>query len=225
MRKRLRVTLAGQLATAGGALLLAAAVAACASAAPGPAAGANGQAAAGSGHSSAASGQAPATASQSRVLAAARRVKCPPQASISSQPARSHGEPIPAGFTAVAVVECVRLPAIVPVGGTPIVELRRVAVAGLGPLLTALHLPSTSRSRSIDIACLTPAVAFPLIVLIGTDGQLVRPKVPTGLCGQPITAVQASLNALHWQTIGSTKGVSIGPHLGVHVPDITPAVP
>ncbi len=226
MRKRPRVTLAGQLAMAAAALLLTAALAACGSAGPQSAAGgSDGQAAAASGHGSSASGPAPAARSQAGVLAAARRVKCPADASITRRPGGSHGKPIPAGFTAAAVVECVRVPAIVPVSGTPIVELRRMAVAGLGRLLAALRLPSAPRSRGLDLACPTPVTVAPSIVLIGIDDRVVRPKVPVGLCGLPITAVQTSLSSLHWRTLSSTKGVSIGPHPGVQVPDITPAVP
>ena len=227
MRKRLRVTLAGQLAMAAAALLLTLALAACGSAAApqSASAGSDGQAEAGSGHSSAAGSPEAATASQAGVLAAERRVKCPAAGNITNSASGSHGKPVPAGFVAVAVVECLSVPAIVPVAGTPILEVRRVAVAGLGPLLAALRLPSTPRSRNMLTWCVAQVRAGPLIALIGTGDQVVRPKVPVGSCGLPITAVQTSLNSLHWRTLSVTKGVSIGPHLRVPVANITPALP
>lgn len=222
----------GPLATAVAGLMLTAALAACGSAAapPSAAAGSASHAAgASSGHSSLPSRQAATSATQAGILAAARRVKCPADGSrVINVPGRSQpAEPIPAGFRAAAVVECVRVPVMVPIAGTPIVELRRVAVAGLGRLLAALRLPSTPRSRGLLQACLTPVAALPSIVLIGADDQLVRPRVPIGLCGEPIVPVLASLASLHWRTLSATKGVSIGPQLRVQgspVPNMTPAI-
>jgi len=114
------------------------------------------------------------------------------------------GQPIPAVFRPVAVVECVRIPVLVPVTGGPIVEKRRVAVAGLGKLLAALRLPPTPRRRGLVPACLAPIANIPWLVLIGPHDELVHPRIPTGLCGLPIVPVLASLNSLHWQTLGTT---------------------
>lgn len=222
----------GPLATVVAGLMLTAALAACGSAAAPPSAAAGSvshAAGASSGHGSLPSRQAATTATQARILAAARRVKCPADGNgVISVPGRGQpAEPIPAGFRPVAVVECVRVPVMVPIAGTPIVELRRVAVAGLGRLLAALRLPSTPRSRGLVPACLTPVAALPSIVLISAADQLVRPRVPIGLCGEPIVPVLASLASLHWRTLSATKGVSVGPHLRVQgspFPNMTPAI-
>lgn len=141
---------------------------------------------------------------------------CPPDGAGVTGPGRSQpGEPIPPGFRPVAVVECVRLPVIVPVTGGPIVEKRRVAFDGLGRLLKALRMPSTARRRGLVPACLTPiANLLPWLVLIGPDDQLVHPRIPVGLCGLPIVPVLASLSSMHWQTLGTTV-VGGGPPTGV----------
>jgi hypothetical protein len=221
--------LAGWLSIAAVALTLTAGLAACASAAaPGSAAtsadarsaaggsASRSAAAAGSGSGSAPTGGA-STASQAGVLAAARRVRCPAGwDSVTSVPGRNlRAERIPAGFRPVAVVECTRVPTIVPVAGIRIVELRRVAVTGLGPLVAALRLPSLPRSRALVPACLLPVATLPWIVLIGPGDHLLHPQVPIGDCGLPITPVQTSLSSLHWKTLSATRGVSIGPRLRV----------
>jgi hypothetical protein len=133
-------------------------------------------------------------------------VTCPPDgAGLRGVPGRIQpGQPIPAGFMPVAVVECVRIPVLVPVTGGPIVEKRRVAVAGLSRLLAALRLPPTPRRRGLVPACLAPIANLPWLVLIGPHDELVHPRIPTGLCGLPIVPVLASLSSLHWLTLGTT---------------------
>jgi hypothetical protein len=132
-------------------------------------------------------------------------VTCPPDGAGVPGPGRFQpGEPIPAGFRPVAVVECVRLPVIVPVTGGPIVERRRVAFDGLGRLVKALRMPSTPRRRGLVPACLAPIANLPWLMLIGHGDQLVHPRIPVGLCGLPIVPVLASLSSMHWQTLGTT---------------------
>jgi hypothetical protein len=199
--RELRAKLARQLTTAAAAIVLTAALAACGSAAAPTSAG-------GSAHgsqSSSASGPATTGTGIAQVLAEARRVTCPPDGAGLIGPGRSQpGEPIPAGFRPVAVVECVRIPVIVPVTGGPIVEKRRVAFDGLGRLLKALRLPSTRRSRGLIPACLAPMANIPWLMLIGPHDQLIHPRIPIGLCGLPIVPVLATLSSLHWRTLGTS---------------------
>jgi hypothetical protein len=214
MQTPLRANLAGQLATAAVALILTAALAACGSAAAPQSAAATkaGQSAAtGSAHGSSSSppsGSAATGNGQAQVLAEARRVTCPPDGAgvrVLPGPGRTQpGEPIPAGFRALAVVECVRIPVIAPVTGGPIVEKRRVAFAGLGRLVAALRLPSTPRRRGLVPACLAPVANLPWLALIGPDDRLVHPRIPVGLCGLPIVPVLVILSSLHWRTLGTT---------------------
>jgi hypothetical protein len=162
------------------------------------------------------------------VLAAAKRVECPALDGAISPPGRSlPAEPIPAGFTAVGVVECIRVPAIVPVAGPGPNEVRRVAFGGLDRLVAALRMPSTPRSRLLVPACLLPFDALPWIVLIGPGGKLLHPRVPLGACGLPIVPVQVSLSSLHWKTLSVTKGRWVGPGQpanGSPFPNIKPAI-
>jgi hypothetical protein len=220
-----------QLAIAAAALMLAGALAACTSGAgaqPGAAGSASHTAAAASGNRSAPGVAAASASRKPDVLAAARRVKCPAvDSAISTTGSGPRAQPIPAGFRPVAVVECIRIPDIVPVDGTQLEEVRRVAVTGLGRLVAALRMPSTPRSRDLVPVCLLPVPDLPLIVLIGPDDHLVRPRVPIGACGLPIVPVQVSLNSLHWKTLSATKGVWVGPRVpenGSPVPNISPAV-
>jgi len=229
----LRARPAAWLAIPAAAALLTAVLAACtsASAPPSAVAGPAGQAAAAasSGHSSAPSAKPGKTPGRPSVLAAARRVKCPALDGAISPPAGSlRAEPIPAGFHPVAVVECLRVPAILPVAGLELNEVRRVAFSGLDRLVAALRLPSTSRSRLLVPACVVlPVDAVPWIVLIGPRDQLLHPRVPIGACGLPISPVQASLSSLHWKTLSVTKGHWVGPRQPVNgspVPNIRPAI-
>jgi hypothetical protein len=227
--------LAGHLALGALALLLATALAACASAvAPGSAAPSAqvrsaSQAApvAGSGRNSAPAGAAAGPASHADILAEARRVKCPAlDGAMSPWGGSLAARPIPAGFRPVAVIECIRVPAIVPVNGPQPVEVRRVAVSGLGRLVAALRLPSIPRSRGLLPACLVPDTAIPWLVFIGPGDHLLHPRVPIGACGLPIVPVLVSLRSLHWKTLSTTTRVPVDPRpvSGSPFPNITPAV-
>ncbi|HTX81281.1 MAG TPA: hypothetical protein VME44_03845 [Streptosporangiaceae bacterium] len=158
----------------------------------------------------------------------ARRVQCPALDGATGAPGHSlRAEPIPAGFSPVGVVECIRVPAIVPVAGPGPEEVRRVAIGSLDRLVSALRMPSTPRSRLLVPACLLPVDELPWIVLIGPDGRLLHPQVPIGACGLPIVAVQVSLSSLHWKTLSVTKGRWVGPQQPVNgspFPNIKPAI-
>jgi hypothetical protein len=117
--------------------------------------------------------------------------------------------PIPAGFKPAAVVECVTVSSINH-GIVRIEDRRRVAVTGLGRLLTALRKPSTPRPRGVLPACMVPVRSWPWFVLVSASGQVVHPVVPVGLCGMPSEAVLASLNSLHWITLSPVR-LPIGP--------------
>ena len=67
-------------------------------------------------------------------------------------------------------------------------------MAELGRLMSALRAP-TAPQNSSEI-CLDQAVYVPWFVLVGTNGQVIRPKIPVTGCGDPRPAVLAILNAL-----------------------------
>jgi hypothetical protein len=126
----------------------------------------------------------------------------------------------------VAVVECVTATSIH--HGVVRIELRRqAAIAGLGRLLAALREPPAPRPKGPLQMCMVPAISRPWFVLVSATGQVIRPVVPAGLCGQPIGPVLASLNSLRWITLG-TVPLHLSPlrpplH-GGPIHDITPGI-
>jgi hypothetical protein len=124
------------------------------------------------------------TCSGSKTAAARRIAALPEQA-------------IPAGFIPVAVVLCTPGIVFVNHNGRNVPSTRQIATAGLGSLITALRAPSAPRNSKV--ACLDQAVYVPWFVLVGRNGQVIRPKIPVTVCGDPSPAVLAILNALHFR--------------------------
>ncbi|HYZ57376.1 MAG TPA: hypothetical protein VE733_28265 [Streptosporangiaceae bacterium] len=134
-------------------------------------------------------------ARQLAIPAQALRVACPSDSSKAGRHAAAQpAQRIPAGFMPIAVVQC--SPAVVSVNGPQAAAVKEVAVSGLGRLVAALRAPSV-RMRP-DVICPAQAIYIPWFVLVGKNGQVIRPKVPHGDCGEPLAPVLASLNALHW---------------------------
>jgi hypothetical protein len=48
------------------------------------------------------------------------------------------------------------------------------------------------------VICAAQLISIPWFVLVGKNGQVIRPEVPHGDCGEPLASVLASLSALHW---------------------------
>jgi hypothetical protein len=163
--------------------------------------------AAGSGTAPATGGTNPAGAGPNglgrtgSIPAAARTPICPPPGLRFRGLPPGSGQAIPPGFTAIAIVRCVLGGAIGPskFGGF---TQQEVAVTGLGPVLAALRLPSAVRSDKVE--CILPLQFLSRIALIGSDGAVIYPRVPVGVCGIPLRQVIASLDALHWILVGTT---------------------
>jgi hypothetical protein len=111
------------------------------------------------------------------------------------------GQPIPPGFTAIAIVRCTFAGAIRPtkLGGF---TRQEVAVTGLGPVLAALRLPSAARNQAMS--CLPPTLFLTRIALIGSNGSVIYPRIPVNACGIPLLQLTTRLDALHWIPVGST---------------------
>ncbi len=217
------------------ALALAAAVAGCGSgpgSAHGAAAGGNsatgGSAGATTGSAGAATGGGSATGGSSPaggVPAAARNLICPPVLTGGRlNPLLSQA--IPAGFSAVAVVRCLPAGGIAPVRGQWTYVQKEAAVAGLGPLLTALRAPSARHSGAgVAPGCPVLAAVVPRLALIGRDGAVIYPRIPVTVCGAPVQAVLASLGALHWIGLGNPVGLQPVQPPGVQPPGVQPPGP
>ena len=111
------------------------------------------------------------------------------------------GQPIPAGFTPVAVIECTFTNVNVAGRGEWTALAKRIAVTGFGPLMSALRMPSERAGK--NIACVSETLFVPQFVLVGKDGDVIYPKIPKTACGQPTPRVMASLDALKFRTISA----------------------
>ena len=106
-------------------------------------------------------------------------------------------------------------------------QRRQAAIAGLSRLVAALRKPSAPRPRGPQPACIVPLTSRPWFVLVSATGHVIYPLLPLGLCGEPIGAVLASLNSLHWITLSTTalRPEPIRPPLhGGPIHDITPGI-
>lgn len=138
----------------------------------------------------------------STVTGAERRVQC-------GLPWSRPGERPPAGFVAGAAVECILWPvslANVPQG--QLVFIKRVADRGLAPLVAALRRRSIQSSPRL--MCPVPLITIPTVFLIGRDGQVIRPGIPTGGCGMPLQQVLTALHLVPWGRGAAVLGQGAG---------------
>jgi hypothetical protein len=117
------------------------------------------------------------------------------------------GVPVPARFVAVAAIQCIPSDQVVPGRGLWQFELRQVADHGLARLTAALRRPSATPPRSL--LCAAYGMSVPLFALLGSDGRMIYPHVPTDECGHPQEQVLAALGALHWVTVSAQRGRQI----------------
>jgi hypothetical protein len=161
------------------------------------------------------------------VPAAAIEIACPAPLALPQYALGPSSQIIPAGFRPVAVVQCVVTSAVA-LHSEGAHVLKEAALADLGPLVAALREPSAGRAGvSPPAGCPVLAVAPPGLALVGRDGAVIYPRIPVTVCGAPIQAVAASLAALHWIVLGTTRvpqGVQpqgVQPQ-GLHVQGVQP---
>jgi hypothetical protein len=137
----------------------------------------------------------PPRPTRSAIPAQALRVACPGgKTAAARRSAALPAQAIPAQFIPVAVVLCDPGIVFVNHNGRNVPPTRLVATTGLGVLLTALRAPSAPQNSNVN--CLDQAIYTPWFVVVGRNGQVIRPKIPLTACGDPSPAVLASLNAL-----------------------------
>lgn len=137
----------------------------------------------------------------------ARRVAC---LGPGRQPV---GVPLPARFVVTAALRCIESDQMVPGHGLWQFELRQVTRHGLARLATALRRPSVRPPSGL--ACAVPGFFVPPFVLLGANGQMIYPKLPTGECGNPLPQVLAAVRALRWVTVSSRRQVQVETQAGV----------
>jgi hypothetical protein len=105
---------------------------------------------------------------------------------------------LPAGFAASGAVLCA--PSVNLVNGSGRAGFtERVADRGLATLVAVLQRPSAQLAPGL--ICAAQLVAVPVLFLIGRDGQIVRPVIPTDECGQPQPEVLDALQHVPWLTL------------------------
>jgi len=112
---------------------------------------------------------------------------------------------LPKGFSAVAVVRCFVDQHAVAGDGTWQFAVAQRASSGLSEFLRLLQQPSASAPARATIACPADLLLVPDFGLVGSDGTVVRPKLPLTVCGQPLVNVLSALNGLPWKTETETK--------------------
>jgi len=115
--------------------------------------------------------------------------------------------PLPADFVVAAAIRCIETQRVVPGRGVWQFELRQVADHGLARLAAALRLPSIPPPPNQMCAAVL-GVVIPF-VLLGRDGRLVYPRLPTGECGNPLPQVSLALQDLHWVTVSAQRGAQL----------------
>jgi hypothetical protein len=123
------------------------------------------------------------------------------------------GEPLPAGFAVVAAIRCIQADRAVPGRGLWQFELRQVADHGMARLAAALRRPSVTPPP--NTACAVPEIGVPPFVLLGRDGRMIYPKLPTEKCGNPQPQVLAAVRELHWVTVSAQRGAQLETQTGI----------
>jgi hypothetical protein len=123
------------------------------------------------------------------------------------------GVPVPARFVVVAAIQCIQSDQVVPGRGLWQFELWQVAEHGLAQLTAALRRPSATLPPVL--ACAEPGISVPLFVLLGSDGRMLYPKLPTEECGNPQRQVVAAVRALHWVTVAARRGQQVETQAGL----------
>jgi hypothetical protein len=112
---------------------------------------------------------------------------------------------LPKGFDTVAVVRCLIDERAVAGDGSWQFAVAQRASAGLADLLRLLQQPNASAPARTQIACPADLLMVPDFGLVGSDGTVVRPKLPLTVCGAPMPNVLTALNGLPWKTETETK--------------------
>lgn len=112
-------------------------------------------------------------------------------------PASVTYEALPASFTPVSVIRCVADEETIPGKGEWLVATLQRADTGLTPLIDALRQPAAHIAS--DTICPAYVILPPQIVLVSSDGQMLRPRLPVDDCGHTDGQVLTALAGLPWK--------------------------
>ena len=111
----------------------------------------------------------------------------------------TYSKTLPPSFEPVAVIRCVTDYQMIPGKGQWEVATLERADHGLAPLLTALQRPN--QTRPAGTFCSDLVELPPQFVLVGKDGQAIRPALPVTGCGLVQRELLGALAALPWQKV------------------------
>ena len=142
------------------------------------------------------------------VCAGGAQVRCP---GPERQPT---GVPVPARFVVVAAIRCIQSDQVVPGHGLWQFDLWQVAGDGLTSLAEVLRRPSATPPPGL--ACAEPGISVPPFTpLLGGNGRMIYPKLPTEECGNPQRQVLDAVQALHWMTVLTRRGQQVETQAGI----------
>ena len=98
-------------------------------------------------------------------------------------------------------------------------DLWQVAEHGLTRLAEVLRRPSATPPPGL--ACAEPGISVPPFMLLGGNGQMIYPKLPTEECGNPQRQVLYAVQALHWMTVSTRRGQQVE-NSGMHPSPVAP---
>jgi len=141
------------------------------------------------------------TQSLSGLVSLTRQVKCP-------QPARVVTAEALKAFRAVTAVTCGQDSRQLSRAGEWLVQVRRVAVAGISDLQSAYELPSEplgapppGSPSGTSVGCTLELVVTPPVILVDATGKALAPTAPTTGCGKPLPQVLRAIQAVSWREI------------------------
>jgi hypothetical protein len=113
----------------------------------------------------------------------------------------------------VAAIRCIQADQAVPGRGLWQFALWQVAGRGLAGLTAALRRPSATPPPGL--VCAEPGISVPPFVLLGGNGRMIYPRLPTEECGNPQRQVVAAVRALHWVTVSAKRGQQVETQAGI----------
>lgn len=140
---------------------------------------------------------ASASASRSAAVSVSADAQCP-------QPAQRISADTLKAFHAITAVTCSTDSRDYPGDGEWLVDVRKVAVAGVPALQAAFELPSQPLGSAAG-GCTLDLVIAPPVVFVDAAGNSLAPGAPTTSCGKPLPQVLNAVTAATWVEVSARK--------------------
>src|SRR5260370_14726841 len=89
----------------------------------------------------------------------------------------------------------------------------KIAELGLTGLAEVLGRPPATPPPGLAGA--EPGISVPPFMLLGGNGRMIYPKLPTEECGNPQRQVLDAVQALHWMTVSTRRGQQVETQAGI----------